>query len=213
MHFSWYEDHKNKKVQKIISILGKNWFKDKSILELGSCYGDIGIEFVKLGAQVLFTDVRQENLDKIKIKLSNPKTQIINQNANYNLKQKFDLVLHLGTLWHVENWYNDLYHALKHTSLMILETRVVPKKGSISLLGIYADAPYDGYKCFEPLFTCEVLESRLKELNCSFTRYDDSDLNTFHKDLNHIYDWKDEVINDNGNVAHYRRFYVVSKNI
>ena len=39
-------------------------------------------------------------------------------------KKKFDLILHLGTLYHVENWRNDLKCALRHGDLMILETMV-----------------------------------------------------------------------------------------
>ena len=65
MHFDFFTEHKNNRVQKIISIYGSDWFKGKSILELGACHGDIGIEFIKLGAEVTFCDIREENLNEI----------------------------------------------------------------------------------------------------------------------------------------------------
>jgi 2-polyprenyl-3-methyl-5-hydroxy-6-metoxy-1,4-benzoquinol methylase len=48
--------------------------------------------------------------------------RFINQNQPYDLKQQFDLVLHLAVLCHIENWKQDLESALKHTNLMFLES-------------------------------------------------------------------------------------------
>jgi hypothetical protein len=218
MHFDFFTEHKNNRVQKIISIYGSDWFKGKSILELGACHGDIGIEFIKLGAEVTFCDIREENLNEIRDKITNPNIIILNQNRPYNLKTKFDLVLHLGTLWHLENWYNDLYYAMQHSDQMILETKVLPKKGNINLFSSIVNERYSALNTKEPMFTSDAIEERLKSLNLAFKRFDDNDLNTDYLPaednvvIKHVYDWTDELHSGSTQkVIHHRRFYLVTK--
>ena len=66
-----FKDWTEKRVRKIISIFGKDWFHHKKILELGACHGDVGLEFLKLGADVLFTDARESNLKILHDKWTN----------------------------------------------------------------------------------------------------------------------------------------------
>ena len=40
------------RVKKVIEVKGEEWFKGKTILELGTCHGLIGRHFEKLGATV-----------------------------------------------------------------------------------------------------------------------------------------------------------------
>ena len=86
MNFLFYEDWYKKRVSKIINIFGQDWFAGKNILELGACYGDIGIELTKLGAEVTFADAREENLDVIKNKFKiynySPNLLLLNQEEN-----------------------------------------------------------------------------------------------------------------------------------
>ena len=95
----FYDEWKNKRVNKIENIFGRDWFCGKSVLELGAAHGDIGLHFLKLGADVLFADVRIEHLRTINQKLfelnHSPKTIVLDQNKRYDLDRKFDLILHL----------------------------------------------------------------------------------------------------------------------
>ena len=128
----FYDEWKNKRVNKIENIFGRDWFCGKSVLELGAAHGDIGIHFLKLGADVLFADVRIEHLRNINQKLfelnHNTKTIVLNQNKRYDLERKFDLILNTGVLYHLENWKQDLECAMNHTNVMILESVVSMKK-------------------------------------------------------------------------------------
>jgi len=69
MKHLFYEEWKNKRVKKIENIFGRDWFCGKSILELGAAHGDVGSHFLKLGAEVIFTDIKEEYLQSIKDKI------------------------------------------------------------------------------------------------------------------------------------------------
>jgi hypothetical protein len=230
MKKNFYKQWKNKRVKKIINIFGKSWFAKKKILELGACHGDIGIEFLNLGADVIFCDARLESLKDISNKVHMPvKICELDQNYDYDLEKKFDLILHLGTLYHVENWRNDLKCALRHGDLMILETMVNPNNNDIEKFCDYGiDNPYDSFNCKTPIFSENMVEEFLGSLGCKFFRFDTSDLNTDWRWSNdnvmikHEYDWHSKEYenfhgfceyceNDVKYVKHLRRMWLILK--
>ena len=227
MNHIFYEQWCNNRVNKILDVLGKDWFAGKKILELGACHGDIGIPLLKLGADVLFSDVRKENLQVIKDKFTYedfvPNTIELNQNFEYDLKNKFDLVLHLGTLYHVEQWKQDLKCALNHSNIMFLETVVSPYENTPDMLRDGSGYKYDAYNCKEPLFTQESVEKTLTELGCKFVRFDNkslnSDWNWLRKDclIKNVYDWRYDnvgsyILNTKAEqMVHFRRMWMVIK--
>lgn len=218
MKHLFYQDWTNKRVNRIVEIFGKSWFNDKTVLELGAAHGDIGIELLKLGADVTFSDVRYEHLNSIGDRLNQfefrPNTQLIDQNKPYELGKKFDLVLHLGVLYHIENWQQDLESALNHTNTMILESAVSPSPE-------LKHPTYGPYKCKNPVLTQEGIESHLTDLGCKFIRYDTAELDSVGGWLmpnmkdNHFYSWNENWVpmkpsNIQG-MNHYRRFWLVLK--
>lgn len=223
----FYEDWTKKRIEKIINIFGKDWFQNKKILELGACHGDIGIELLKLGADVTFSDARPEHLEDLKTKLSalhfDPTTLIINQEEDYNLNKKFDLILHLGLLYNLENWQNDLKSALTHTNVMILESVVNADKNSNSKTHeAVKDYPYGPYNNkIMSIIRQEDIEQELTNLGCKFVRFDNNQLNSIGwivKDLlmAHVYDWTYEkyasgMYNMDNGFTHFRRFWLVLK--
>ena len=218
MKHLFYQDWTNKRVNRIVDIFGASWFSDKTILELGAAHGDIGIEFLKLGADVTFSDARYELLNSIGDRLSEfdfrPKTELINQNVPYDLGKRFDLVLHLGVLYHIENWKQDLECALNHTNTMILESAVSPSPE-------LKHPVYGPYKCKNPILTQEGIEAHLTDLGCKFIRYDSRELDCVGGWLmpgmkdNHFYSWNKNWIparqTNKEDVSHYRRFWLVLK--
>jgi hypothetical protein len=48
----------------------------------------------------------------------------LNQNRPWNLNRKFNLIIHWGLLYHLENWKDDLKHCLAHTNLICLESEI-----------------------------------------------------------------------------------------
>jgi hypothetical protein len=232
MNRIFYNDWVNLRVNQILAILGKEWFAGKSVLDLGACYGDVGMELVRYGADVLFTDIRQDNLSVIPRKYNfdnfTPNTLILDQNKPYNLNRKFDLVLHFGVLYHIENWKQDLKCAMEHTSLMFLDTVVDPDTGA-------PDRWHKGYEGgdgnhlnsinkIQPSFTQESVEKVLDELGCKYIRLTSKELNTSWSWFNnqclirHVYNWepgtKDMYYDKSikfDQMIHYRRMWMIIK--
>jgi hypothetical protein len=225
MNHIFYENWYKKRVKKIIDIFGEDWFPAKKVLELGACHGEIGTELLKLGAEVSFTDVRPEHLQVIQERFKNlnynPMVGMVNQNFDYSFDRHFDLVLHFGTLSHVENWKNDLFTAMKHTNCMLLDTVVNPTEGAEdSFRDGTQDYTYDGFQCKEPLFTQESVEITLADLGCKFLRLDTNSLNADWswvrngELIRHVYDWdysNFETYRRGNHQVHFRRFWIVLK--
>jgi SAM-dependent methyltransferase len=213
-----YVDWRKKRIEKILKIFEKDYFKDKLILEVACGYGDIGKYFREnLGSRVVFTEGREEHLPFIK--QNNPDSLVIHLNhENYwkledenSNHKKFDLVIHFGLLYHLDNWKQDLVCALKHSNTIILETEVADTN------------EIKEYKFYDPIGNDQsISESRkvtrpsaayiehvFQENEFSFTRYDDSDLNSSF----HTYDWKvsDKDQTENNFNKGFRRFWVATK--
>lgn len=224
----FYEDWFKKRVNKVISIFGRDWFVDKSILELGACHGDIGIEFLKLGADVTFSDARIQHLYDIKHKVNfAPKIVVLDQNKPYKLDKQFDIVLHFGMLQYIEDWRRDLSCALDHTDTLILETLVHPVKDSEEFFIESENHHYSDTGSRNVRFTQEAIEDFLISRNCKFIRLDTCELNCDYnwmyedRKIRHVYDWTYEKYNTgvyeeqwvNGVYygTHFRRMWVIIK--
>ena len=228
MNRVFYKDWVNSRVKQVLNVLGKDWFAGKSVLELGACYGDVGMELVRYGADVLFTDARHDNLSVILSKHAfddyTPIVLTLDQNYHYNLNRKFDLVLHFGTLYHVENWKQDLRCAMEHTSLMFLETVVDPNTGAPDGWQESEGGKISSVNKVQPTFTQESVEKVLLELGCKYLRLTSKELNTGWSWLDnnylirHVYDWEPDNKNSYfdkslkfNQVNHFRRMWLVIK--
>lgn len=231
MKFIYHQNFYKARLNKIINIFGKDWFQNKKILELGACHGHIGIELLQLGADVTFTDLRQNNLDIIKNQLEDlnyfdPNLQVLNQEEKYRFPNSFDLTLHLGVLYHIENWKQDLECALNTSKLVILETNV---RNTISPDTVKHNTdsevpslePYLGYNKKLSVVCQESLESHITKLGCKFIRFDNHELNVVSgARKNHIikflYDWDYDTlgrfVDKKSNyitMLNLRRFYLI----
>lgn len=232
----FYEKWKNNRIQKIVDLFGENWFPGKKILDLGCAHGDFGKHFLHLGSNVLFADINEDYLKQIIKDLDaenyDARTVKFDQNLEYNIKEKFDLVLHLSVLYHIENWKQDLKCALSHTNTMILETKVNPFPLNHLQNKTIFTSPQSSYsnnnQNIKLLVNQETIEEELKKLGCKFFRLDHTSLNTnWSWDTNdillrHLYDWdyeysiaevsKKNRLNCNARTeTHFRRMYLVLK--
>ena len=73
-------------------IFNAKWCKDKTLLELGCGYADIGNMFYDLGAIVTSSDAREEHLDIVKQKYPHIKTLVIDGD-NDNIQDNYDIIL------------------------------------------------------------------------------------------------------------------------
>jgi SAM-dependent methyltransferase len=211
-----YIEWREKRIAKIEKIFGVDFFKNKSILEVACGYGHIGNHFSKLGANVEFTEGREEHLPFIREKNPNSKVHHVNHDQLWNLNRRYDLVIHFGLLYHLTNWQQDLECAFLHSDLIILESEILD---SLKPMNFYEARDGGGYdqalstSKFAIRPTSDYVESVITKNNYSFVRYDDEDLDTpVHK-----YSWKVKGIHDrNGGYIGYgptRRFWVVRKNV
>lgn len=210
-----YEEWQEKRIQKIEKIFGTNYFKDKSILEVGCGYGHIGHHFRNLGANVEFTEGRKEHIPHILE--NNPDCFVYNvdHDKEWNLNKRYDAVIHFGLLYHLTNWRQDLACTFKHSDLIILESEILD---SLKDDNEYRAKDGGGYDQALPTSlyairpTAKLVENFISENNYSFVRYDDEDLDT----ALHSYSWKLKGIHDqNGGYIGYgptRRFWVLRKN-
>lgn len=226
----FYEQYSQKRIDKIFDIFGKTWFQNRRILELGCAHGDIGIEFLKLGSNVVFTDARLEYLEDIDKRLKdqynyNADFALLDNDNDYDLQQRFDLVLHMGLLYHLSNWRNDIKNALNHSNLMILESTVtasIEENGIV--VGLNTDDQEYGYcskKNTRTYFTQEEVEKELTLNGCKFLRLDDKELNVENQlagnhTISLVYDWTYEKYNQGyynlmGNNVWLKRFWIVMK--
>lgn len=184
-----YRGWRKTRIDKIEKIFGKEFFKDKTILELACGYGDIGKHFKEnLGAKLTFAEGREEHIPFILE--NNPLSEVIhlNQEEPWLLDEKYDIIIHFGVMYHLENWKQDLECTLKHTDLVILESEIAnsddPKfEQKFIDPESYDQSIHESKKATRP--SAGFVESVFEENGFSFIRYDDADLN----DGIHKYDW------------------------
>ena len=202
----YYKNWRDNRIKKIIKIFGKKFFEDKVGLELGCGDGYIGKQFKKLKATIYFAEARKEN-----IKLINEKKNFIiklNQNKkNWELKKKFDFIIHWGVSYHLHDWQNDLSSAMRHSNLIFFDTEVSDSDNKNFELKIneynYFDQSING-KASRP--SAKKIEYLIKKKGWNFKRYDDPKLNS----KNHCYSWK--VKNTKKWSNGMNRFYILYKN-
>lgn len=119
-----YVDYREKRIKAIINKFGEDWFKGKKILEVGCGYGDVGIVFANLGADVTISDARQEHLDVAKEKYPNLKSIKCDLDNEWVFTDVYDLIIHIGTLYHLKNYEQNLINCAKSCKNMFLETIV-----------------------------------------------------------------------------------------
>jgi hypothetical protein len=205
-----YIDWQKKRVDKLISIFGESFFCDKTILELGAAHGDNGSMLAALGARVTYAEGRKENVDVIKQRYPDSEVIQLNQETKWDLGKKFDIVLHWGVLYHLDNWKQDLECASRHANLIFLESEVgrsnrIDFEPKIQEIPLYDQAVNEN--CIGTRPSAAAVENCLSKLGCIFHRHDSPDLNsTFH-----TYDWVMPNPPPEDYPMGYRRFWVIIK--
>lgn len=204
---SWYEGWRNARIIKLCKILGgKEWFKGKSVLELGCGHGHVGVMLKRWGADVLLTDGREWCVEATNYYWPDMDVRLVDQTKPYSLGN-FDLVIHWGITYHLppDKWKEDLKCAFGHGKKICYECEVVDWANDN-----FAEAcPDEGLdKSLSGVGTkisTRTLEKSFRELGYRWKRYDDEDLDTGSS----RYSWVEE---DNGNwFPGQRRFWMLKK--
>jgi len=204
-----YSHWRKTRIEKIVKIFSKEFFNNKKIVEFGCGYGDVGAEFEKLGADVTYYEGRQSNIDKAKLKQPTRKIQLLDQSIPWSIEGYYDIAIHWGLMYHIDNWRQDLKNVFKYANVIFLETQVCDSDDKNFELKVNENNnDYDkaaNGKGSRP--SAAMVENFLLENNMKFTRYDSSDLNsTFHK-----YDW--QITNTKTWEIGARRFWIIENTI
>lgn len=204
-----YEYWRAKRITAIVDYYGETWFKGKRILELGCGYGDIGYTLSTLGATVVFAEGREENCAYLHRRFPNAKVYCMNCENEWPFPQNahFDLILHLGLLYHLDNIWFALDKALECCDHLVLETEVADSDDPDYILKIDEDATFWDKSLMgrgsRP--SAEYIEKHLAKMNWRYQRITDARCNAlFHK-----YDWP--VKNTGTWKAGQRRFWFCEK--
>ena len=212
-----YNRWRETRVRKLEQLFGSDWFKGKHVLELACAYGNIGLYLKNLGAIVTFADARQEHLDVVLEKDPTATTVLLDQDTNWDLNRKFDLILHFGVLYHINNWQQDLKSTLQHAPLVILESAVAKTSQYFDFkLHEESEGGQNAFNGIGSMLSATTIESYLISLGHIVERHDDPALNT----RRYFYDWvaedvalSDITVSSFEDEAIYggRRFWVIKK--
>lgn len=188
----FFNEWRVKRVAKIEKVLSKEWFKGKKILELGCAYGNVGLYFKSLGADVTFSDGRKEVLDIVLKKDPLAKVILIDQDSDWKLNDKFDLIIHFGISYNINNWKQDLINTIKHATYIAYETAVNRFNNNIEFKikdYKYSHEYHGPINNIGSLMSVSMIEDVFKNAHVDYKRYDDEDLNI----QGMIYNFSDNV--------------------
>lgn len=185
-----FNEWRVKRALKLKEHFGADWFKGKKILELGCALGNIGFYFKSLGADVEFSDARKEILYDVKRKDKSITALLIDQDKPWNLNKKYDLIIHFGILYNLDNWHQDLIASIKHCEYLALESATSKFNDDIEFKikdYEYTHEYHGPFNKVGTLVSAQKIENTFKENNCKFVRLDHKSLNTD----GFIYDWQE----------------------
>ena len=201
-----YIGWRNSRISTIKKYISPDYFKSKTLLELGCGYADIGNTFYELGAIVTSGDARIEHLDIVKIKYPHIKRLHIDCD-NDDIKEKYDIILHWGLLYHLNEIEIHLEKISKKCDILLLETEVSDSDNKEFYIPIDEngyDQAFNG-KGVRP--SPYYVENILEKNGFQFKLIKDPMLNSYF----HCYDW--DISNSKTCRAGLRRFWICWKNI
>lgn len=200
-----YDDWNHKRATAIIGHYKHTFFAGKTVLDLGAGHGDLAAALVRLGADVLCVDAREQNLAEIRRKHPSIKTARVDLDNEWPFSPyQFDVVLSLGLLCHLKNYEQHIKNICGVAEHVILETETLDSSEPNLKTPVYeersvADLSYHGEGS---IVSARTIQNRLSEIGATFKRFDDSKLNSgIYK-----YDWKEA---NSGRCVGNRRFWFI----
>lgn len=188
----------------IIDLYGKDFFRNKRILELAPCNGFIGNYFQELQSEVKCIEGRHENLLSIKDNYPNLNVIQFDLDTPDWTFGSWDIIINFGLLYHLQNYHEQhLINCIKNCKLLFLESVIFDSHD--------AEIFYRNEHGFDQSLTglggtpsTKWIEDVLQKCNCNYTKYSSSSLNGGP----HYYDWIDK--NSKILDCHARRFWIIT---
>jgi hypothetical protein len=182
-----YIDWRFKRIQAIEKYFTKEFFKNKTLIELGAGYGDIGYHFSTLGSKVTCIEGRIDNIKYIQETYKNIDTIHKDLDIEKFEIENVDIIINMGLLYHLKDPIYLLHKSCKYCNYMIIETEVVDSYNPSKI--IYWIDKKEGYdQSLHEVGTrisVGMVESILTENNFKFERLEDDSCNSGP----HYYDW------------------------
>jgi hypothetical protein len=205
MHHLHYEEWNHNRIKAIIDHYGHKFFYYKKILDLGSYHGDIAAAFVRLGADVLCVDVREDNLKEINKKHKHLKTMRVDLDHDWPfIGQKFDFIFSLDLLCHLKNYERHINDICSTAENIVLETEVLDSSNSNEKLILYEDKFVKDLSMHGEgsIVSAVNVQNRISNAGGKYKRLDHNKLNTH----GYLYDWKEVNL---GRSASNRRMWFI----
>jgi SAM-dependent methyltransferase len=183
-----YYDWRLKRISAIVARYGAAWFHGARVLEVGCGYGDIGVQLRALGADVTFSDGREEHLEVIAERYpSIPPTKVVAYDAEepWPFGTGFDLVINMGLVYHVDNWAESITGAMSSADRLVLETEVCDSDDPDLIVKTVEQGADQALSGTGSRPSAAAVEAVLRAAGWRFDRLDDSRCNSGY----HRYDW------------------------
>ena len=203
-----FDDHyvnwQMSRIDTIEKYLGFEFFKNKSVSEIGCGYAFFGNYLSKFCDRVTVSDARIEHIETIKQNYPHLTTHVMDVDGEF-MEEKTDVLIDFGVLYHIINVESHI-KSFSNYDYIILETEVVDSDQNTTIIvneeqNIY-DQAYNGVGSRPSQL---MVENFLSTAGYDFMLIKDSILNTPH----HTYDW--EIQNTNTWRNGLRRFWVCWK--
>lgn len=188
--------------------ISTDYFKSKTLLELGCGHAHIGNEFYKLGSIVSSSDARKEHINTVNNIYPHIETLLIDC-ENDDILKKYDIILHWGLLYHLNEIEIHLKTVSERCDLLLLESEVCDSNDDTFYIKIHENNNY-----FDQAFNSigirpsqTYVEKILKNNGFQYELIKDPILNSGI----HIYDW--DIQNTKKFQHGLRRFWICWKNI
>jgi SAM-dependent methyltransferase len=116
-----YDGWRNSRMNGIKKYISSDYFKSKTMLELGCGFADVGNMFYEMGAHVTSSDARNEHLDVVRNRYPHIKTLQIDGD-NTHITEKYDIIIHWGLLYHLNEIEKHLEQVSQKCDVLLLET-------------------------------------------------------------------------------------------
>ena len=186
-----YIEWNQNRIKGIIDFYGFKFFYFKKILDLGCGYADISASLLRLGADITAVDARQEHLKIISKKYPEIKTVKADLDNGWPFQgKKFDLILDLDLICHINNYEEHLKNVCASTHHLILETAVCDDQDDTKHIMVPENkGNYDlSFNGTGSRPTSKSIERILKESGMDFRRVDQSRFNSG----SYKYDWQEK---------------------
>jgi len=201
-----YDDWRISRMNGLQKYVRADYFRSKTLLEMGCGHADIGNMFYELGAIVTSSDARQEHLSVVNEKYPYLNTVLIDGD-NDDITKKYDIILHWGLLYHLNEIELHLEKVAQKCDVLLLETEVSDSDNSEFYLQTDEIGPDQAFhnKGIRP--SPRYIERVLKNNGFEFKLVSDPILNSGF----HCYDWT--ITNSNTWKHGLRQFWICWKNV